>query len=128
MARIKEVTRVVKAHDSSLYAQETNPGRIDIYRKSQFGGQPPHFIMALTDTWQAKGSPVSWGSEVIINRIKAMDLWRDDTFVEKWIAEHEKTEKSKDRDVHNSIESFLYDFRSQFHKATNGINTSLLAK
>lgn len=57
-----------------------------------------------------------------------MDLWRDDTFVEKLIAQTEKNKESRDRDRRNSVESFLYEFKSQFQKATNDINTSTLEK
>lgn len=128
MGRVREISRAVKAHDSCLYAQETKPGRIDIYRKSQFGCQPPNFIFSLTDDWSPKGRPVPYGSEVVLNRLKALDLWRDDTFVERWIEDHEKIEKSKERSFHNTIESFLYDFRSQFHKATSDINTAGMKK
>jgi hypothetical protein len=126
--RVKEVTQALKTHDSCLYAQETKLGRIDIMRKSKYGESPPNLLMSLTDTWTAQGNPVPWGAEVILNRIKAHDLWRDDTFVERWIKDQEKAEASKQRAFRNNVESFLYDFRGQFHKATNEINTSLLNK
>lgn len=122
---MKTMNRALKAHDSSLFCQETTPGRCDVYRKS---GQTSHFIMALTDTWTPTGVPVPWGIEVVINRIKACDLWRNDRFVEDWIKEHEKIEESNGRSLRNSIESFFYDFRRQFAKATNEVNTSTLNK
>lgn len=128
MGRVKEITRAVKGHDGCLYAQETKPGRIDIYRKSKFGGSPPNFLFSLTDTWAPAGRPIPWGAEVVLNRLKAMDLWRDDTFVEQLIQDAEKQEKSKERAFKNTIESFLYDFRSEFHKATSDINTASMAK
>lgn len=128
MGRVREVTSALKLHDNCLYAQETKPGRIDIYRKSKFGGHLPNLVMSLTDDWTVKGHPVSWGIDVILNRLKAHDLWRDDTFVDQWIKTHEESEKSKERDFHNSVESFLYDFRSQFHRATNEFNTAGLRK
>lgn len=128
MGRVQDITRELKKHDSCLYAQETRPGRIDVYRKSQHGDHPPHLVMALTDDWGVKGVPVPWGTDVILERIRAHDLWRDDSFVERWIASHEKSEEGRDRDRRNNIESFLYDFRSQFQRATNDVNTSLLKK
>ncbi len=115
-------------YDSELYAQESKAGRIDIYRRSKHNDSPPHFLFALTDDWTAKGTPVPWGIEPLLNRIKAMDLWRDDTFVERWIKNHEKEVESQDRARRNSIESFLYDFRRQFARATNDVNTSTLEK
>ena len=128
MGRVREITRAVASYDPCLYAQETCAGRIDIYRKNRDAMYPPHFLFALTDTWQPTGRPVDWGVEPLMNRIRAMDLWRDDTFVERWEANHEKLEQGKRRDFGNSVESFMYDFRRQFQRATNDINTSTLNK
>lgn len=128
MGRVNEITRAVKSYDPCLYAQESKQGRIDLYRKNRSGMEPPHFLFSLTDTWQPTGRPVDWGVEPLLNRIRAMDLWRDDQFVEKWIAQKEKMDESRDRDRRNSVEAFLYDFKGQFQKATNDINTSTLEK
>lgn len=125
---IKDLNQSLKRYDSCLFAQETKIGRYDIYRKSLYGEHPPHFLFSLTDTWLPQGQPVSYGTEVVLNRIKAHDLWRDDTFIERWISDHEKHLESKERATRNSIESFLYDFKSQFQKATDSVNTSNLKK
>lgn len=71
---------------------------------------------------------MSWGLDVVVNRIKAHDLWRDGAIVEDWIKNHEKHLEGQQRDFRNSVESFLYDFAPQFQKATNDINTSTLNK
>ncbi len=128
MGRVADISRALKQHDSCLYAQETKPGRIDVYRKSQFGGHPPNLVFSLTENWLVTGRPVPWGIDVVLNRLKAHDLWRDDRFVERLIEDQEKEEESKTRDFRNNVESFLYDFRRQFQKATNDINTSTLNK
>lgn len=124
----KRLDQKLKIHDSLLFVKETKLGRYDVYRKSGLGGSLPHFIFSLTDDWTVKTIPVEWGIDVVINRIKAHDIWRDDKFVDKLIESHEKYKEGQNRDRRNSIESFLYDFRSQFHKATNEINTSTLNK
>lgn len=118
----------LKMHDSLLFVQESKLGRHDIYRKSQTGSCLPHFIFTLTEDWTVKTRPIEWGIDVVINRIKAHDIWRDDKFVDKLIDKHVEHEESKSRAMRNSIESFLYDFRKQFQKATDGINTSTLNK
>lgn len=128
MGRVQNITREVRMHDECLYAQETKPGRIDLYRKNRNGMEPPHYLMSLTDNWQATGRPVDWGVEPILSRLRAMDLWRDDNFVERFVADSEKEDASRERARKNSVESFLYDFRSQFAKATNEINTSTLER
>lgn len=124
----KRVDSEVKRHDSKLFVQETKPGRYDLYRKSQAGGHLPHFIFALTDDWSPKGVPVQYGIDVVVNRVKAFDLWRDDTFIERWIKENDKHEESRARARRNSIESFLYDFRRQFAKANDSVNTANMDK
>ncbi len=124
----KALDRRVKDYDSALYIQESPNDRYDVLRRSKYGEAPPHLIFSLTDTWQPTGRPVQWGSEVVINRIKAHDLWRDDQWIENYIKQEEKDKESKDRAMQNSIESFLYEFRRQFAKATDGINTSTLNK
>lgn len=128
IARIKELNRALRDYDQCLYAQETCAGRIDIYRKNREALLPPHFVFCLTDDWTPRTRPVPWGIEVVMNRLKAHDLWRDDTFVEQWIKTEEKRVESKERDFKNSVESFFYDFRRQFQKATDGFNTSTIEK
>ena len=126
MTNVRSLTRALKTHDSALFAQETTLGRVDVYRQNRLFTEPPHFLFSLTDSFLPSGRPIPYGIEVVLNRIKALDLWRDDNFVERWISEHEQEKLGKEKDFRNSIESFLYDFRSSFHKATSGINTSNL--
>lgn len=123
-----KLNRELKNHDSFLYLQEMPNGRFDVYRRSSLGCNPPHLIFSLTSNWTVKGRPIEYGIDVVLARIKAHDLWRDDTFVDNYIKSHQKLKESQDRDLSNNIESFLYDFRSQFAKATDGINTSNLEK
>lgn len=85
-------------------------------------------VFALTDNWNITGTPVDWGIEPIMARIKAMDMWnrglRD--IIDTMDKETEKVEESKERNMKNNVESFLYDFKSEFAKATKDINTSQL--
>lgn len=124
----KQIDRALRMYDSMLHLQETHFGRYDVCRSSKFGEHLPIFIFSLTDDWKPSGKPVDYGIDTVLNRIKAHDLWRDDSFVENYIKNHEKVQESKDRARRNSIESFLYDFRSEFNKATKDINTANLNK
>lgn len=64
----------------------------------------------------------------MLARLQALDLWANGITADDVIEQHEKWEKSKEKDLRNNIESFLGDFRRQFAKATDGINTSNLKK
>ncbi len=128
MATLGSLNRSLKNYDSCLYAQETKFGRYDVYRKASLSCNPPHFLFSLTDDWKPTGRPIDYGTMVVLDRIKAHDLWRDDKFVENYIKNHEAQEESRDRDFRNNVESFLYDFRKDFQKATADINTSTINK
>ncbi len=135
------ITEKIKGYDRELYCDRSPQGPLVIYRKGHryepmevngvtihYQIPSPHYVFALTDTWVVTGTPVEWGIEPILARLKAMDLWRDHNIIEEHTENYYKGEESKARDQRNSIESFLYEFRSQFARATNGINTSSLDK
>lgn len=129
MGRVKLVNRVVRDYDRCLYASQPKPsGAIHVFRKSRDASEPPHFIFALTDNWQANGKPVEYGLDVVLARVKACDLWRDDKLVEYLIQAKEDKTASMERERKNTVESFLYEFRSQFARTFNDVNTSNLEK
>ena len=141
MFRARRITRALQTYDSLLYAKN-DCGTIRIYRKFKEVRREAlniytpifavvrndHLVMSLTDTWGSRGKPVDWGIEPIMARIKALDLWNSDNLSTKFFVDEDKEEISKRRDFRNNLESFLYDFRSQFARATNDVNTSLLSK
>lgn len=121
----KRYTEAVREHDSYLFADRLPCGAIGIFRKTAIG---PQIIFALTDTWVETGTPVYWGVEVVLNRLRAHDLWKSGNVFDEIEAEDKREEEAKERALKNSTESFLIDFRKQFARATDGINTSTLAK
>lgn len=126
--RVREVTRAVRAYESKLFAKREGNGAIHIYRSNPSPTDPYHFVFALTDTWTVHGKPREWGLEVVVARLQAHDLWKNETVVERINAEAQKVEDSLERERKNTVEAFLYDFRRSFARATDGINTSSLAK
>lgn len=128
MSRLSEINRGLKGFDDELYAESKEPPRIDVYRRGSMTGHP-HYIFSLTHNWGLRGRPVEWGILPIIERLKAIDLWNQgSTWVDQIVQEQEAAQASKDRDRKNNLESFLYEMRPQFAKATNDINTSLMNK
>lgn len=125
---VRHITKMVKAYDSELRAECIKPPRIDIYRQSRDKLSPPHYIFSLTDDWSPKGRPVEWGTEPILAHLKAIDLWNSGVGIEEVISHNEKVDASKDRDRMNNIEAFLKDWRRQFAKATDNVNTGTLKK
>lgn len=123
---VRHITKIVKAFDSELRAECLKPPRIDIYRQSKLG--PPHYIFSLTDDWSPKGRPVEWGTEPILAHLRAIDLWNSGVGIEEVIEHNEQVDESKDRARLNNIEAFLKDWRRQFAKTTDSINTGTLKK
>lgn len=133
MSRAETLTSYLKRYDAELYAElaahNLLPTKvIYILRRNRSRPHEPHFIFALTRDWTAKTEPREWGIEVVLARLRAMDLWKSETVVDRVIADAEKAQESKDRDAKNNIESFLREFRREFARSTNQINTSNLAK
>ena len=136
------VSRVVKRHDFSLYAERGSDGIIRIFRKGKrfvpFTStddaiyynviDSPHFVFALTHNWTSNGIPRDWGSEVIIKRIKHHDLWSNEDLFDKMERDSDKKEESKKRDFMNSTESFMSDQYSHFKKSWKDINVSNMDK
>lgn len=141
MRRADRITSALKKHDSELYCVEHMEGKLCVMRKShrwetysldedstlQYLRASPFFIFALTDNWKLTGNPVDRGIEPIMARIKAIDLWNRD-LASEIIDQTEKEYAEKDRDRNNKVESFLYDFRSQFKKTFSDVNVSNLKK
>lgn len=140
MGRTERISRVVKTYDPLLYCEKSGDGKLCIYRKSkrietyfidgqsiQFVRPAPFFVCALTHNWKMDGRPVDWGIEPILARLNAIDLWKRD-LAEESIKNELAGYEAKDREFSNSVESFLYEFRSQFAKTFNDVNTASMAK
>lgn len=140
MGRAETITRAIKRHDRELYCEKNREGKLCVYRKGSrvepydvnghlinFVRPAPYFVFALTENWKTNGVPVEWGIVPILERLKAIDLWNRD-LAEECIRSTEKTTQAIERDRKNSTESFLKEFRTQFARATNGVNTANLDK
>lgn len=141
MGRADVITRAIKLHDRELYCERSGEGKLCIYRKGKrvesyrpddesvlhFVRPTPYFVFALTHDWRLAGEPKDWGIEPIMARLKAMDLWNRDVAGDL-IDQEMKEKASLQRDRENTIESFLLDFRKQFARAFNDVNTSTMAK
>lgn len=141
MSREREINRIIQRYDRDLVAQRDFKGTMCVWRKAnryesfEFDGKKYLFarpdlklVFALTDNWSQSGRPVDWGLEPILNRLKSIDVWRDPEFAERLIAEYEKDAQSKKRDLHNTVESFLIDYRREFARTFGDVNTANLAK
>jgi hypothetical protein len=126
---VSEYDKIVKEYDPKLYAVVHKEGRIDIYRHSETKALPPHLIFSLTEDWTPRTEPVPWGTMPIRERLLAIDVWqRGDAFFEELDKQDEVNAEKRQRDFRNTTESFLLDFRRQFAKATDGINTASMRK
>lgn len=139
--KLRQLNRLLKAHDKELYARRERNDLINVYRKGIAWGSydldcgnffysypSPHFVFSLSSTWNARGYPVDYGLEVVLARLKAHDLWNREGMIEEMIKGYEKDKESKTKDRQNNVESFLYDFHSTFKKTFSDVNTSLMKK
>lgn len=141
-AREWEMTKHLKAHDADLVCRRSGlDGPYCILQKSttwdsyQFGAasltysRPTYnLVFALTDTWTKQGKPRDWGIEPVIQRIKEHRFERHAEQFQELMKADAKAKESSAREQSNKSEAFLRDFRRQFAKATNDINTSTLEK
>lgn len=141
MGRAERITKTIKLHDRELYCERNEEGKLCVYRRSKrveslrlddesvlhFVRPAPHFVFALTHDWRMSGEPKDWGIEPVLARIKALDLWNRD-LAGDLIQDEIKERQSLERDRQNTTEAFLKDFRRQFAKTFNDVNTTNLAK
>jgi hypothetical protein len=139
--RARRITKAISDYDYDLYAKDDH-GTIRIYRKCKELHKEKltydldvlnivrndYLVMSLTDTWGVRGKAVDWGIEPILARIKALDLWNSDNLSSEFFKQEEKDELARGKAFRNNVESFLYDFKAGFAKATNDINTSNMSK
>ena len=140
-SKVRFVNRMVKIHDRELFAKRVND-RVIVYRKA-YKGVPyqvdeyttlialesaPQFVLALTHNWQFNGFPRDWGYEPIRQRLKDMDWWENERFIEELEAEEEALEQSNKRKVKNSTEAFMSDQYSTIKKNWGDINTANMPK
>lgn len=140
-SRIRLLTKHLKGWDRDLFASRMEDGSIHISRyhtywvpfefdekKFLYAKQCPVFVIALTDNWLVTGKPVDWGIEPLMRKIMEMDQWRDDSMYDNLVKDRERKEENRKREFRNNVKALAYDLRTEFAKATNDINTSLLAK
>ena len=139
-SRIRRLSFEVRKYDPALYVDWIND-RICVLRRTkrvesyEVDGETiinyadsPHFVFALTDTWQTTGNPVDWGIEPIMSRIKEHDLWNNPGQIEDLLKKTEQHKEGLARDRHNMIESFAIDYRREFQRQHNDVNTANLKK
>lgn len=122
---VKSLNSGIKKWDPALFFQRSNVGVLHMYRKS--GQSTISYVFSLTDDWTVKGDPVPWGLCPIIERLRAIDMWNDDTFRRMEMG-NAKVDESKTRSFRNNIHAFFADFRSQLAKDTKDVNTALMDK
>lgn len=129
MDRASRLTEVVRTYDRALYVVKSGE-MLQLWRREypvDKNGIPTssrpeeHFILALTHDWTLKGKPVDWGIEPLMNRIKDMDAWRDDTYYEKIMEDRELQSKLKKRRFKNNLKALAYDSRRDIAKASDDI-------
>jgi hypothetical protein len=127
--RLDRINEVVRGYDRALFAESIG-GQVRIFRKLsasqasnygleeiQVGSTYPQYITALTHNWSPHGESVDWGIEPILDHLRSMDSWRDDSSYERMVEAREKREKTRFKELKNNIMDRAVDSRREFAKA-----------
>lgn len=134
--RTSRITQELKLHDSDLFCKEVN-GCLQIWRKISrwisadiYSGDsfPAQFIFSLTHDWSLSGTPVEWGMEPIMKRVKEMDSWSKQDLLDSMRKKRDRIKDQKEQSIRNDFRARAADLRKDFARATNDINTSTLEK
>jgi len=123
--QLRQMNTAIKKHDRDLFVNESHTGMVQIFRKK---GKQKQYVMSLTEDWSANSEPVPWGTLPVLQRLKMIDVWNNEALFEEMEKQRQKDEKSKEREFDNQTESFLYEFRDQFKKTFNDVNTANMDK
>lgn len=136
---VRKLTKAVSGYDRELFVKREGE-TVRVLRKAtrflsyevdgnviHYSVSAPHVVLHLTDTWTVSGKPVEWGVEPVLSRLRDMDTTKHDVGAEI-IQKLQKSEEISKKDFRNNNESFLKDFRRQFSRAFNNINTSTMDK
>ena len=136
----KTLNRYLKRLDSELFAQD-NGERIDIFRNAYRANQyevngsvlahlvkVPQWVLSLTDTWFATGTPRSWGIEPVLHKLRSMDAWTRVRIIDEASELFDKENESKAREQTNKFESIAIEQKSAFKKVADSLNLSNVKK
>ncbi len=139
----REITRTLKRYDPLLFCAQSKAGNyLSVYRRiKQFLpvvdspemrmlvlSEASQHVLALTDNWLASGKRRDWGMDLILEKIKSMDLANNARLFEEFEAQEEREKASADRHLDNELEAWAKDSRRAFAKATDDILTHSLSK
>lgn len=88
----------------------------------------PLYIMSLTEDWTPHTGPVEWGLECIGRKLNDIDSYNPYSTINQMDNINGKIDEEKKRSFANETEFFLKEFRPQFAKSFDGVNTSNLTK
>lgn len=140
-ARAGAYTQHLKAHDRELFCRRpTLHGPYQVFRKGtrwethpvsggvlRYSRPVNHYVLALTHDWSLNGRPIEWGIEPLLARVKEIDGHNRDVGQDV-LDQQTRVKESKERAFRSESEAFLKDFRREYARATDHINTSNLSK
>lgn len=131
-SRVKLLNKRVREYDRDLFLRRDGGGTIHLYRKKpivfwyKWEGErlgavvvKEQYIMSLTDNWYHEGTPVDWGTEPLLRRIREIDGWGQGDEYQEFCKRRESKERDHVRMRRNEWRALAADSRREFAKATN---------
>lgn len=141
-SRSKYIARVVKSYDPSLTAFRMSSGAVGVYKTSKkfdafYEDEETkymilkdvlNFVFALTENWSMHGLPVDWGTDIVLERLKKIDSWNNKRLMDDFEEKERLAKESKQKDMNNQNEAWLYENREKFKKDFSYIRTCNMDK
>lgn len=137
--REQKINKLVQKYSPDLFCTKDGNGTIHIMRRSNeydtfeykgitygYSKTSAQQITSLTHDWSMDGHPVEWGLDLIWNKLRFMDSWRDDTFFDEMVKDRERKKEIEQRSEANELKAQAYDLRSAFNKTFDHYNIGSL--
>lgn len=131
---LKKINQALRKYDRDLYALREPVGVINVFRQGrriddsmipdcleylEILRPNPQYLFSLTNNWNLNGTPVEWGLEPIMYKIREMDSWSHEISLDDMRRKREWADREAERIRVNEFKAVASELRRPFAKITN---------